>query len=63
MGACFAIFLMLVLLSAGIILVYSRARYDTGFFRAEGIIDICLALSLWLLLSLCWYTIDPVALR
>jgi MFS family permease len=52
-----------LLLALGGFGLYAGIKFGSAFFGAFGAIDIVLGLSVYVILSLCWYTLDPLGLR
>ena len=62
-GTYLAVLLELFLLGTGVVHVYSGARFGAGSLLALGVVDIVSGLAVSVILSLCWYSLDPLGLR
>jgi len=63
LGAYFTAVLTLALAATGAVLLYAGVRFTGAFLTGAGAVNLGAALVVYLLLSLGWYTIDPLALH
>ena len=62
-GSYLTMGLLLIMFGVGAVLLYCGIRFRGAWFTGAGAIDIAWALVVQVLLGLCWYTLDPLALH